>query len=75
MTSPGILGGALLRQGLVDEINLEFFPSVIGGTATPSLFRSLELEETEWPAQLSLVSNETLEDGRVWVRYRVEHGD
>ena len=72
VTSPGILGGALLRQGLVDEINLEFFPSVIGGTATPSLFRSPELGEAERPARLSLVSNETLEDGRVWVRYRVE---
>lgn len=72
VTSPGILGGALLRQGLVDEINLEFFPSVIGGTETPSLFRSPGLGETERPARLSLISNETLEDGRVWVRYRVE---
>ena len=72
VTSPGILAGALLRQGLVDEINLDFFPSVIGGTETPSLFRSPELGEAEQPAQLSLVSNETLEDGRVWVRYRVE---
>ena len=52
VTSPGILGGALLWQGLVDEINLDFFPSVIGGTATPSLFRSPELGETERPVVL-----------------------
>ena len=70
-----MLSGALLRQGLVDEINLDFFPSVIGGTTTPSLFRSPELGETERPARLSLVSNETQVDGRVWVRYRVERGD
>lgn len=75
VTSPGILGGALLWQGLVDEINLDFFPSVIGGTATPSLFRSPELGETERPVRLSLVSNETQVGGRVWVRYRVERGD
>ena len=75
VTSPGILGGALRRQGLVDEVNLDFFPSVIGGTTTPSLFRSPELGETERPARLSLVSNETQVDGRVWVRYRVERGD
>ena len=74
VTSPGILGGALLWQGLVDEINLDFFPSVIGGTATPSLFRSPELGETERPVRLSLVSNETQVGGRVWVRYRVERG-
>ncbi len=33
-TSPGKLGGALLRAGLVDEIDIDFFPAVIGGCET-----------------------------------------
>jgi riboflavin biosynthesis pyrimidine reductase len=37
-TAGGRLNGALLRAGLVDEINVEYLPAVIGGRQTPSLF-------------------------------------
>lgn len=70
-TSPGKLGGALLRAGLVDEINVEFFPAVIGGFATPSLFESPELGSEEWPARLKLISAQVQAEGRVWLRYQV----
>lgn len=70
-TSPGKLGGALLRAGLVDEINILWLPVVIGGTGTPSLFESPDLGSGEEPARLSLVSTRQCSGGAVWQRYRV----
>jgi len=70
-TSPGKLGGALLRAGLVDEINIEFFPAIIGGFETPSLFESPELGPDEWPANLKLLSARVQAEGRVWLRCQV----
>ena len=70
-TSPGKLGGALLRAGLVDEIDIDFFPAVIGGFNTPSLFAFPELRPEEWPARLHLLSAEVREGGHVLLRYRV----
>jgi len=70
-TSPGKLGGALLRAGLVDEIDVEFFPAIIGGTETPTLFDSPALKPGEWPARLKLLSAQVQADGRVWLGYEV----
>jgi hypothetical protein len=70
-TSPGRLGAALLRAGLVDEIHIEFFPAIIGGYSTPSLFDSPELGPEETPHRLRLLSTQTQVDGRVWLRYEV----
>jgi 2,5-diamino-6-(ribosylamino)-4(3H)-pyrimidinone 5'-phosphate reductase len=74
-TSPGKLGGALLRAGLVDEINLEFIPVVIGGYRTPTLFESPELGPDEWPTRLKMVSACSQAGGRVWLRYQVLGGE
>jgi len=70
-TSPGKLGGALLREGLVDEINILFVPAIVGGFDTPSLFESPELKPNEWPARLRFIWAQVLSDGRVWLRYEV----
>jgi 2,5-diamino-6-(ribosylamino)-4(3H)-pyrimidinone 5'-phosphate reductase len=70
-TAPGKLGGALLRAGLVDEVNVLWLPIVVGGAETPSLFESPDLGPDEWPTQLSLVSSQTLSGGYVWARYQV----
>jgi riboflavin biosynthesis pyrimidine reductase len=70
-TSPGKLGGALLRAGLVDEINLDLFPAAIGGTNTPTLFESPALKPNEWPSRLRLISIQAHSGGRVWLRYAV----
>ena len=70
-TSPGKLGGALLRAGLVDEVNILVFPSIIGGFKTPSLFQSPELKSNEWPTPLQLIWAQVQNDGRVWLRYEV----
>jgi riboflavin biosynthesis pyrimidine reductase len=70
-TAGGRLNGALLRAGLVDEINVEFLPAVIGGLETPSLFDAPVLGPEEWPTRLELLSSQAQDGGRVWLRYRV----
>jgi riboflavin biosynthesis pyrimidine reductase len=73
-TAGGKLNGALLRAGLVDEINVEFFPAIIGGPDTPSLFDAPALKADEWPSRLKLVSAQVRPEGRVWLRYQVVRG-
>lgn len=73
-TAGGRLNGALLRAGLLDEINVELCPAVIGGLDTPSLFDSPALGADEWPARLKLLSARVQDNGRVWLRYRVAPG-
>ena len=70
-TAGGKLNGALLRDGLIDEISVEFFPAVIGGFKTPSLFNSPELTPDQWPTRLRLISAQVQTDGRVWLCYQV----
>jgi 2,5-diamino-6-(ribosylamino)-4(3H)-pyrimidinone 5'-phosphate reductase len=70
-TAGGRLNGALLRAGLVDEINIEFLPAVIGGFDTPSLFDAPALKPDEWPTRLKLISAQVQAEGRVWLRYEV----
>jgi riboflavin biosynthesis pyrimidine reductase len=70
-TAGGKLNGALLRAGLVDEINVELLPAIIGGVETPSLFDSPALKSDEWPTRLKLISAQVQAGGRVWLRYQV----
>lgn len=69
----GKLNGALLRAGLVDEINIIYRPEAIGGTETPTLFDSPELGPDEWPTKLRLLSTQVWAEGHVWLRYEVQH--
>jgi riboflavin biosynthesis pyrimidine reductase len=71
VTGGGRLGGALLRQGLVDEIDVELLPWAIGGRGTPALFDAAPLAPDEWPTRLELLGSEALPDGRVRLTYRV----
>jgi riboflavin biosynthesis pyrimidine reductase len=73
-TAGGRLSGALLRAGLVDEVNVEFLPALIGGFDTPTLFDAPALGPEEWPVRLSLISAQVQADGRVWLRYQVDRG-
>lgn len=67
----GRLGGALLRQHLVDEIDVELLPWAIGGRGTPMLFDAAPLGPAEWPVRLELLGCEPLGGGRVRLRYLV----
>jgi len=70
-TGGGRLGGAMLRAGLVDEIDIDVLPVVIGGRGTPALFDAPTLSPDEWPVALDLMSAESLDGGIVRLRYSV----
>ncbi|WP_448002324.1 dihydrofolate reductase family protein [Agromyces bauzanensis] len=66
------LNGALLRAGVVDEIEIEVAPWVTGGTTTPALFTAPDLEPEEMPTRLRLLGIEQLPQERVLLRYAVD---
>lgn len=70
-TAGGKLNGALLRAGLIDEVNIEFVPGLIGGTTTPSLYESPDLQDDDQPTRLGLISSHIDRGGNVWLRYIV----
>lgn len=72
-TGGGRLGGAMLRAGLVDEIDIEVLPVAIGGRGTPALFDAQPLRPDQWPVPLSLLTAEPLPRGVFRLRYAVVH--
>ena len=70
-TGGGRLGGALLREGLVDEVDVELLPWVIGGRGTPALFDAVPLAPDQSPTRLQLASHEVVDDGRIRLRFDV----
>jgi 2,5-diamino-6-(ribosylamino)-4(3H)-pyrimidinone 5'-phosphate reductase len=71
----GILNGAMLRAGLIDEVHLILKPALIGGRRTPTLADCDDLTADERPAVLQLVSARPQEQGFVWLHYRVVRGE
>ncbi|RPI83674.1 MAG: deaminase [Chloroflexi bacterium] len=69
-TAGGKLNGVLLRTGLIDEVNVEVFPALIGGESNAVLFDSPDLKEEENPLKLELITANIQPDGRIWLRYR-----
>jgi riboflavin biosynthesis pyrimidine reductase len=59
-TAGGNLSGALLRKNLVDDVWIEFFPALIGGTHTPGLFNAPDMLPGETPLPLTLQKSEVL---------------
>jgi 2,5-diamino-6-(ribosylamino)-4(3H)-pyrimidinone 5'-phosphate reductase len=74
-TAGGRLNGALLRAGLIDEVNVEYLPAIIGGRTTPALYDAPALGRDDMPARLDLISCQVLSGGRIWARYRVHTSD
>lgn len=70
-TAGGGLNGALLRAGLVDEIQLLVLPAAIGGLGTPSLFDGRQLTGGELPTRLRLLAVHAERDGMLWLRYEI----
>ncbi len=70
----GRLNGALLRAGLIDEVDLVLRPELIGGETTPTLFQSADLADGEWPTRLRLLDVRALKSQHVWLRYEVVRG-
>jgi 2,5-diamino-6-(ribosylamino)-4(3H)-pyrimidinone 5'-phosphate reductase len=69
--SGGTLNGVLLRQGLVSEVSILVYPSLVGGITPKSLFRAPDLQSGEGVIPLTLTHVERLESDTVWLRYTV----
>jgi riboflavin biosynthesis pyrimidine reductase len=67
----GILNGALLRAGLVDEVDIQFVPAIIGSPDAPSLFEGFATGPGHRPVQLTPISHEDQGQGFFFVRYAV----
>lgn len=65
----GLLNGALLRAGLVDEIDLQILPVVVGVPDAPSVFEGYSLGSGNRPLQLTLLHQEARPDGSVFLRF------
>ena len=68
----GILNGALLAEGLVDELSLVVYPGIDGLSGVPSIFEYVG-GPTDYPAagqSLQLLSAEQREHGVMWLRYK-----
>ena len=68
----GIIDGAMLAAGLLDELSLVIYPGIDGLTTSPSIFEYLGGSD-ERPANgqaLELLSSETRSHGIVWLRYK-----
>lgn len=73
-TGGGRLNGALLRAGLVDRIEVEILPAVIGSTGTPALFDAPPLGPADTPTRLRPAEVSTTDDGHVLLTYDVPRG-
>lgn len=68
----GILNGALLAEGLVDELSLVVYPGLDGLSGIPSIFEYVG-GKTDRPAagqSLQLLCAEQREHGVIWLRYK-----
>lgn len=66
------LGGALLRAGVLDEVEVDVLPLSVGGTTTPTLFTTPDLGPSDAPVPLRLLDVHRRDDGRVLLRYAVD---
>jgi riboflavin biosynthesis pyrimidine reductase len=67
----GVLNAALLRAGLVDEVDVQFLPAIVGQAEAPAVFEGFGPGTSGIPALLQLVSAEARPDGSIFARYTV----
>jgi 2,5-diamino-6-(ribosylamino)-4(3H)-pyrimidinone 5'-phosphate reductase len=79
----GTLNGLLLRQGLVSEVSVLIYPSLVGGETASSIFRAPDLpaavdadiasgKGAEGMIPLRLMAAEKLKGDIMWLRYEVK---
>lgn len=69
--SGGTLSGALLRQGLVDEVSVMIQPQLVGGDEGRTLFREAATTAGAPPIDLKLIAVDRRGE-IIWARYEVE---
>jgi 2,5-diamino-6-(ribosylamino)-4(3H)-pyrimidinone 5'-phosphate reductase len=74
-TGGGLLNGALLRVRVVDEVDIDFIPAIIGGGGAPMLFDGAPLGPEETAAQLTPIVVQQKPNGGIFVRYAVGYAN
>lgn len=72
--SGGTMNASLLRQGLVDVVDVVTLPGLVGGTATPTMMDGTPLPTGDPPIRLDLL-DVRVEGDAVRTRYRVRPTD
>lgn len=70
--SGGALNGALLREGLVDEVSVLHAPALVGGGSSKTMFTEPDIGTAQGVIGLKLEHVGKLRDDVVWTRYKVE---
>jgi len=70
--SGGTLNGILLRNKLVNEINILIQPNLIGGTTPKTFFKAEDLTLDKEKINLKLIKTETLANDVIWVQYKIK---
>lgn len=69
--SGGVLNGVLLRQGLVDEVSVLIYPSLVGAFQPRSIFRAQDSTPLGGVISLKLMRLERLKGDIVWLSYDI----
>ncbi len=70
----GVIDGAALAQGVLDELSLVIYPGIDGKSGIPSIFEFVGQSANPAGNQtLELTHVEQLDYGVVWLRYKVMH--
>jgi riboflavin biosynthesis pyrimidine reductase len=71
----GVVNGAFLREGLIDEISLAIFPAIDGAQGAPCVFDSKDtVSGASAPlSTLTLESSQALDGGAFWLRYSIRN--
>jgi 2,5-diamino-6-(ribosylamino)-4(3H)-pyrimidinone 5'-phosphate reductase len=68
--SGGTLSGAMLKEGLVNEISLLISPFLLGNLSDNTFISAVDLD-LKVPLDLKLKGVKKLDGGNIWVRYEV----
>lgn len=69
----GIIDGAFLQAGLIDELSLVVYPGIDGSANSTSIFHYIGKGNPSHGQLLELLSVQTMENGIVWMRYKFHH--
>ena len=70
--SGGVLNGVLLRYGLVDEVSVLIYPTLVGGTSPKTFYVAPDVSGPGQVLRLKLIHHEQVrDDGVLWLKYEI----
>lgn len=69
----GIIDAAFLRAGLIDTLSIVVYPGIDGSATSTTSFHYQGADNPSHGQSLELLSVQQMDDGVVWLRYKVHH--